>query len=189
LAAATAAGHRILQLGLAPPVSAAARHSLTLLLELTELTPRIFDAIIHLQALRGPVQPAAEDEEALEAIGILHGGLGALEYAVGLGDLLVDTRNVIAVGPSSALRGNEVLLQLHAADLLVALSQSEAGAANHRRGAQRKHGEARAADRPHRRREQAPKIAMNAHDWFRSPGSPATHYARLKSGVNAASIR
>jgi hypothetical protein len=45
------------------------------------------------------------------------------------------------------------------------------------------------ADRPHRRRDQAPKIAFAAHEVGSTPQGPATHYARLKSRVNAASIR
>jgi len=115
----------------------------------------------------------AENEEALEAAGILHGRLGALEHTIGLGDLLVDSWQRIAPRPAAALRGGEILLELHAADLLVArtLGENEAGAAHDPYAAHSEHGNAQAADRPHTRRDHAPKTAMDAHDWFRSPGS------------------
>jgi hypothetical protein len=121
LAAAACARERILKLGLPPPVAAATGEGLALLLELTQLPTRILDAIIHLQALRVPDQPAAEDEEALETARILHGCARALKHAVGLSNLLVDAAEVTAIGAATALRRGEVLLELHAADLLVAL--------------------------------------------------------------------
>jgi hypothetical protein len=124
LAAAAGTRQRILKFGLTPAVSAAAGQSLPLPLELAQLAPRILDPVIHLQALRAPDQSPAEDEEALEAARVLHGRLRALEHAVSLGDLLVDAGQVAAIGPSAALRRGEVLLELHAADLLVALCKS-----------------------------------------------------------------
>ena len=47
--------------------------------------------------------------------------MGALEHTIGLGDLLVDSWQRIAPRPAAALRGGEILLELHAADLLVAI--------------------------------------------------------------------
>jgi hypothetical protein len=96
-----------------------------------------------------------------------------LEHTIGLGDLLVDSWQRIAPRPAAALRGGEILLELHAADLLVTrtLGKNEAGAAHDPYAAHSEHGNAQAADRPHTRRDHAPKTAMDAHDWFRSPGS------------------
>ena len=52
---------------------------------------------------------------------IFHRRAGALEYAVGLGDLLVDAGKLLTVAAATtSLRGDEVLLQLHAADLVFA---------------------------------------------------------------------
>jgi hypothetical protein len=135
LTAAAGAGQRVLKLGLTPSVSAAACQGLTLLLKLAQLAARILDAVVHLQALRIPDQPAAEDEEALEAARILHGRLRALEHAVGLGNLLVDTGDVTAIGSAAALRRGQILLELHAADLLVGLRQSQLSTGRERRAA------------------------------------------------------
>jgi hypothetical protein len=88
--AATAPGQRVVELSLAPLVPAPARERLALLLELSELAPRVLDTVIHLEAFRATHETAAEDEEALEAAGVLHGRASALEHAVGLGDLLFD---------------------------------------------------------------------------------------------------
>jgi len=136
LSAAAGAGQRILKLGLTPPVSAAAGQGLALLLKLAQLAARILDAVVHLQALRVPNQPAAEDEETLEAASVVHGRLRALEHAVCRSNLLVDAGEVGAIrAPSAALRRREVLLELHAADLLIGLRQSEVAAGRERRAA------------------------------------------------------
>ena len=67
---------------------------LALLLKLAQLAARILDAVVHLQALRVPNQPAAEDEETLEAASVVHGRLRALEHAVCRSNLLVDAGSV-----------------------------------------------------------------------------------------------
>ena len=187
LAAAAATGERILQLGLPPPIAAAAGERLALLLELGELAARVLDAVVHVEAFRAAHQAAAEDEEALEAAGIFHGRAGALEHAVGLGDLLIDAGHVFAIAAAASRRG-EVLLELHAADVAVAqtLRQGKTGAAGEPRAAQREQSKARARDRPYGRRNDPPKITVDAHDWFPSPRSHPTHYAPLDSGVNEA---
>ena len=99
---------------------------LALLLELGELAPRVLDPVVHVEAFRAAHQAAAEDEEALEAAGVLHGRLGALEHPVGLGDLLLDAGQVVAVG-AAALRRGKFLLELHAADLLLAHALRQTG--------------------------------------------------------------
>ena len=110
----------MLELSLPPLVAAAAGQRLALLLKRGKLAARVLDAVVHLEALRAAHQRLAEDEEALEAAGILHRRLGALEHAVILGDLLVEAREVVGVS-AAALRGrDELLLKLQAADLLVA---------------------------------------------------------------------
>ena len=98
-----------MQLSLPAPVAAAARERLALLLQLGELAPRVLDAVVHLEALRAADQAADEDEKTLEAVGIVHGRLRALEYSVGLGDLLVDAAYIFAVG-AATLRRSEILL-------------------------------------------------------------------------------
>jgi hypothetical protein len=71
------------------------------------------------------------------------------------------------------LRGGEILLELHAADLLIAraLGENETRAAHDPYAAHGEHSKAQAADRPHRRRDHAPKTAMHAHDWFNPRGA------------------
>ena len=117
------------------------------MLKLGELPPRVLDAVVHLEAFRAAHQAAAEDEEALEAAGILHRRPGALEHAVGLGDLLVDAGQFLAVD-AAALGCGKLLLELHAADLLLAHALRQAIAAHERDGAEREHGKARTAGRP-----------------------------------------
>ena len=187
LAAAAAAGERILQLRHPPPVAAASGERLTLLLELGELPARVLDAVVHVEAFRAAHEAPAEDEEALEAVGIFHRRLRPLEHAVGLSDLLIDARHVVAIGAAAARRG-EVLLELHAANVAVAqsLRQGKTGAADQPRAAEREQGKTQAHARPYGRRNDPPKITVDAHDWVPSPRSHPTHYARLDSGVNAA---
>ncbi len=173
MAAAAALRHRVLELGLTPLVAAAAGQRRALLLKRGKLAARILDAVVHLEALRAAHQRLAEDEEALEAAGILHGRLGALEHAVILGDLLVEAREVVAVGAAALRGGSQLLLELKAADLLLArpLRERKPGASSHGQAAERKRGEPASADRPHGRREHAPKIAINPHDLDPIPGS------------------
>jgi hypothetical protein len=69
--------------------------------------------------LRAAHQRLAEDEEAFEAAGILHGRLRALEHAIILRDLLVEAGEIVGIG-AAALRGRrEVLLKLIASHLLI----------------------------------------------------------------------
>ena len=128
-----------------PPVAAAAGERLALLLELGELTARVLDAVVHLEAFRAAHQASAEDEEALEAVGILHRRLGALEHAVGLGDLLVDARHVVAIGAAAACAEASSCWSCMQRISLVAqsLRQGQPGAADERRAAQREQGKRR----------------------------------------------
>ncbi len=132
-----------MKFGLSPPVAAAAEKHLALLLKLGQPAPRIFDARIHVDAFRAPHEPATEDEETVEAAGVLHGRLRPLEHAVGLGDLLIDAAEFIAVRSAAALRGGELFLELHAADLLLAdaLRQASAGAGDKAGTAEREQAE------------------------------------------------
>jgi hypothetical protein len=179
LSAATAPGERVLELGLPAAVSASAQEGLALLLKLRELTARILEAVVHLEAFRAPDEASAEDEEALEAARVIHGRASALKYAVSLGDLLVDPGQLLAVR-TAALGGGQLLLKLHAADLLLAhaLRQDETIAAHDRDAGKSERGEARAYGRPHRRRHHATNTAMHAHDWFRSPRMPPERIMR-----------
>src|SRR3989304_3212160 len=103
--ATAAAYQRIVELSLAPLVPAPARERLALLLELGKLAPRILDAVVHLEAFRATHETAAEDEEALEAAGIIHGRPCALEHTVGLGDLLLDAAYGFAITNTALGRG------------------------------------------------------------------------------------
>jgi hypothetical protein len=122
-------------------------------LKLLDLTARIFDLVVHLEAFRTAHEPAAEDEEApLEAAGVLHGSLGAIVHAACVLNLLVDAGQRLA--PAAALSAGELLLQLHAADLVVAvLGERVACHAGGGSAAQRKNGKTTvaAADAAHRR--------------------------------------
>ena len=177
-----------MQLRLPAPIAAAAAKRLALLLELGELAARVLDAVIHVEAFRAAHEATAEDEEALEAAGVFHRRARALEHAVGLGDLLIDAGHVLAIGAATATRRGEVLLKLHAADLPVAQALREAEPAPPTSPAPQSASRARRAtsDRPYGRRNDAPKITVAAHDWFPSPRTAMTHYARLDSGVNEA---
>ena len=171
LTTAATAGEGILQLRLPAPIAAAAAKRLALLLQLSELAARVLDAVIHIEAFRAAHQAAAEDEEAFEAAGVFHRRAGALEGAVGLGNLLIDAGHVLAIGAAAAMRRGEVLLKLHAADLTVAqaLRECETSAVNQPCAADREQNEASASGRPYGRRNTAPKITVAAHDWFPSP--------------------
>ena len=96
------------------------------MLQLTKLTSCVLDTVVHLEAFRTAHQAAAEDEEALEAAGIVHGRLSALEHPVGLGDLLLDAGQILAIG-AAAVRGGKILLKLHTAELLLAHALGETG--------------------------------------------------------------
>ena len=88
--------------------------------KLGELAPRVLDAGIHVEAFRAPHQPPAENEETVEAAGILHGCLRPLEHPVGLGNPLFDVGEVRPVRAAPALGGGKLLLELHTANLLFA---------------------------------------------------------------------
>ena len=103
----------------------------------------------------------------------MHRRLGALEHAVILGDLLVEAREVVAVGAAALRGGSQLLLELQAADLLLArLRQRKRSASNKGRAAERKRHEPASAGRQHERRTHEPKIAINPHDLVPLPGSP-----------------
>ena len=121
-------------------------------MKLLDLTPCILDLVVHLEAFRTAYEPAAEDEEApLKATGVLHGSLGAIVDAARVLNLLVDAGQRLA--PAAALGAGELLLQLHAADLVVAvLGERVACHAGDGSAAQRKNGKTTgAADAAHRR--------------------------------------
>ena len=119
-AGAAVAGKRIHKLRLAPAIAPAARNCVALCLELLNLTPCILDLVVHLEAFGAAHQSASEDEEApLEATGILHRRLGPLVEAGRILNLLVDAGQLLAA--AAALSAGELLLQLHAADLVVAV--------------------------------------------------------------------
>ncbi len=115
----------MLQLGLTPLVAAAALERLALLLQPGELPARVLDAVVHAEALGSPLQGAAEDEQPLVAAGIVHGRLGALVDAILLGNLLIEVRELGRVRAAAPGRG-ELLLELHAADILLALGHGRA---------------------------------------------------------------
>ena len=173
LAAAAASRHCILKLGLPTLVAAAARERRALLLERGKLTARILDAVVHLEAFRTAHQRLAEDEEALEAAGVLHGRLGALEHAVVLGDLLVEAGDVVAAATAALRSRNQFLLELHAADLLLVSTLRDgkpcAGGGDH--AAERERGDTASTQRMYGRGDHAPKTAIDPHNWFQSPGS------------------
>jgi hypothetical protein len=79
--------------------------------------------------------------------------LRALEHAVGLGDLLIDAAEFLAVRAASdaALGRGKLLLELHATDLLLAdaLRQASAGAGDEAGTGKRKQAKTRAG-RPQR---------------------------------------
>jgi hypothetical protein len=79
--------------------------------------------------------------------------LRSLEHAVGLGDLLLDAAEVGAVRAPAALGGGKLLLELHAADLLLAhrpLREARAGFCGKTSATEHEHAKARpAAGRPH----------------------------------------
>ena len=96
-AAAPVAGECIHELRLPAPIAAAAGDAVTLGLKLLDLTSRILDLVVHLEAFRTAHEPAAEDEEApLEATGVLHGSLGAIVDATRVLNLLVDAGQRLA---------------------------------------------------------------------------------------------
>jgi hypothetical protein len=137
-AAAAAARHGCLKFSLAALIAASTRERLALLLELGEFTPRILDAVVHLETFWIPDQAFAEDEEgALKATGVVHGGASTLEHPVGLRDLLIDAGNLFAVGAPATLGRDKLLLELEAAHLLLAhaLGERESGRAEHARAA------------------------------------------------------
>jgi hypothetical protein len=78
--------------------------------------------------------------------------------AILLGDLLFEVGEGGPVGAAALGRG-QLLLQLHAADILLALGQ---GPARQRQSNQGKR--CQTADRPHRRRTNAPKLATDSHN-------------------------
>ena len=153
LTAAAAASESIAKFGLPPLAAAAAHERLALLLKLGELAPRVFDPGIHIETFRAPHQAAAENEEAVETASVLHGRLRSLEHAVGLGNLLLDAAEVRAVRAATALGGDKLLLELHAADLLLAhrtLREARARVRGKAGATEREHAKARPADgRPH----------------------------------------
>jgi hypothetical protein len=79
--------------------------------------------------------------------------LRSLEHAVGLGDLLLDAAEIGAVRAPAALGGGKLLLELHAADLLLAhrtLREARAGVCGKAGANEREHAKARlAASQPH----------------------------------------
>ncbi len=190
LAVASAAGERILQLGLPATVAAAAEDRLALLLQLIELAARILHTGAHLQAFRTAHQPAPKNEETLIAARILHGRSRALIDAIGVLDLLLDPGQGIAAAATAAL-GGELLLQLHAADLLIAhrLGEREAGGACDHAGAEEAKRATLVAARQARGREKPTlEPLLGAHSPI-SPWRQVGHYAPLSLAVNAASIR
>ena len=84
------------------------------------MTARVLDLVVHLQTFRAAHQSAAEDEKAaLVAAGIFHGRLGAVVDAARVLNLPVDAWKRLT--PAAALGARELLLQLHAADLIVGI--------------------------------------------------------------------
>src|SRR5690606_25595142 len=133
--------------------------------------------------------------EAFEAARILHGRAGSLKHPVDLGDLLLDAHQLFAVGAAAALHRGEFLLQLKAADLLLAEALGEAergGAGDQPRAAQAERGPPTVAGKPRQHGKHAPKMAVCAQSRSISPKSdPAARCAPAlcapqESGVNAA---
>jgi hypothetical protein len=76
--------------------------------------------------------------------------LSALEDAVGPCDLLLDTADFLAVRAAAAMCGGKLLLELHAAGLLLALRQAFPRAGDKARATEREQAKARPADRPYK---------------------------------------
>src|SRR4029077_10242013 len=139
-AGAPVAGERVQELRLAPAIAAAPRNGVALCLELLNLAPCVLDLVVHLEAFGATDQSASEDEEApLKATGILHRRLGPLVDAGRTLNLLIDAGQFLAA--AAALSAGELLLQLHAADLMVAVlgerivgHESDGHAAQHENG-------------------------------------------------------
>ena len=111
-------------------------------LELLDLAPCVLDLVVHLEAFGATDQSASEDEEApLKATGILHRRLGPLVDAGRTLNLLIDAGQFLAA--AAALSAGELPLQLHAADLMVAvLGERIAGHESDGHAAQRENGKA-----------------------------------------------
>ena len=174
----------------------AAGNCVALRLELLDLTPRILDLVVHLEAFGAAHQPAPEDEEAtLEATGVLHGSLGSLVEAGRILNLLVDAGKLLAA--AAPLGAGKLLLQLHAADLVVGvLGPRVTGHEGDGHATQRENGKAAmTATAAHRRsgRKLVTGVQVLA---FPNDGDPRKavaaralgrpHYARPSLGVNAA---
>jgi len=87
--------------------------------------------------------------------------LRALVDTILLADLLLKTPKLLSSSAAAATGCCEILLELHAADLLLAhLGHSASGC----HGGKRECDQAWTADRPHRRRKTAPNQAIDAHD-------------------------
>jgi hypothetical protein len=195
-AGAAVAGERVHELGLAPAIAAATGNCVALRLELLNLTPRILDLVVHLEAFRAAHQSTSEDEEApLKATRILHRRLGALVDAARVLNLLVDAGQRLS--PAAALGARELLLQLHAADLMIAvLGLRVTCHESDGRAAQGKNGKA-AMTATVARYERGRKLLTGVHVLaFPTDGDPRKavparalgrpHYARPSLGVNAA---
>ena len=165
-------------------------------LKLLNLTPRVLDLVVHLEAFRTAHQPAAEDEEApLEATGVLHRRLGAIVDAGRILNLLVDAGQLLAA--AAALSAGELLLQLHATDLVVAvLGERVTCHESDGSAAQGKDGKITVAADAARRRSGRKLVTGVQVLAFPNDGDPRKavaaralgrpHYARPSLGVNAA---
>jgi len=116
---------------------------------LGEVASRVFSAGVHPKAFRTADEAAAKNEEAVETAGIFHGGLRALEHAVGFGDLLSNVAEFLAIRSAASLRDGKLLLKLHTADLLLAyLRQACPGASDKAGATKREHTKVRPDEGP-----------------------------------------